>query len=124
MRNRPEVLKELAEDVPAALLFDHVGTQKLTAGGLNGLLQEHLLTLKFDVAQTFVRESQRTIGCLGSRREPTFVDPAAVSAEGIEVAGIEFEPPARHQERAWDPAWREAHNTLALRQCLEYQVLV
>src|SRR5205809_173771 len=45
-------------------------------------------------------------------------------AQGIEVAGVEFEPSARHQKRSRDPTRRKAYDAVTRRQRLEYEIAI
>src|SRR5207244_7640314 len=45
-------------------------------------------------------------------------------AQGIEVAGVEFEPSAWHQKRSRDPTRRKAYDAVTRRQRLEYEIAI
>ena len=61
-----------------------------------------------DVAQPLVRRRARSVVGVGRRREPPLVDAAAMSAERIEIVGVQLEPPTGQHERARHPGWRQA----------------
>ena len=69
--------------------------------------------MELDVAQAFVGRGQRSVGGLGGGGEPAFVDAAAMSAENVQIARIELQASAGHQEGARHPAGREAHNAFS-----------
>src|SRR5438876_278109 len=49
----------------------------------------------------------------GCRREPSFINAAALSPECIDVVGMKFQPSARDQKRAGYPARLEPENSRA-----------
>jgi hypothetical protein len=67
MRNRPHVVEELAEQVPAAVALHHGGSDQQIACGFHRILQEKAGTVfEPDVAQTFVgRRTGPVIGVRG-----------------------------------------------------------
>ena len=69
--------------------------------------------MKLDVGEAFVGRGQRTVGGLGGGGEPAFVDAAAMSAENVEIARIEFQAAAGHEEGARHPAGREADDAFS-----------
>src|SRR4051812_6770096 len=81
VRNRTEVIEELAEEVPASVLAHHLGAQEEIAVAFDGVFEQKLLSVKLDVGQAFIGRGQRTVGGFGGGGEPAFVDAAAVSAE-------------------------------------------
>ena len=54
VRNRPQVVEELAEHVPAAVPRHHLRTQNFVADARHGFAQQHALAVDRDVAQAFV----------------------------------------------------------------------
>ena len=109
----PRLSKNLQSRFQPPSLAHHVGAQEQIAVALDGFLQQQLLAVKLDVAQAFVGRGERAVGGLGGGGEPALVDAAAMSAEDVEIARIEFQAPAGHQERARHPAGREAHDAFS-----------
>ena len=124
VRNRTQVVEELAEEVPAAVPLHDVGAEEAVAFGLDRLLEQRLLAVEFDVAQPLVGGGERAVGGLGGGREPTLVDTAAMRAERVQIAGVQFEAAARHQEGAGDPARRQSDDAVAGGQGIDNEVAV
>ena len=77
------------------------------------------LPLKLDVAQALIRRGERAVGGFGGGGKPAFVDAAAVRAQSVEIARVELETSAGHQESAGNPAGGEADNAFAGGQGVE-----
>ena len=86
MRDRPHVVEELAEQVPALLALHHGRPEQQVARRVDGVLeQEAAAVVEPDVAQAFVGRRARSVVGVGRRREPALVDAAAVAAERVQV---------------------------------------
>jgi hypothetical protein len=79
------------------------------------------LPLEIEIAETFVGGCAGTVGGIRGGGEPAFVDAAAVRAESVQVARIELQPAAGHQERTGHPARCQTHETFTCRERLSYQ---
>jgi hypothetical protein len=89
MRNRPEVVEELAEQVPAAVARHDRRSDQQIAGFLDRRFQQKPLAgVEMDVAEPLVRRRARSVVGIGRRREPPLVDAAAMSAQRIEIVGV------------------------------------
>ena len=80
---------------------------------LDGFLQQDALAVDGDVAEALVVRRAGAVGGVGGGGEPALVDAAAVRAERVEIARIELQTAARHQERSRHPAGRKPHDALA-----------
>src|ERR1039458_8049256 len=67
VRNRSQVIEELAEHVPAAVASHHVCTQNLFPQARDGFPQQHALAVDRDIAEALVFRSPRPIGGLRCR---------------------------------------------------------
>ena len=67
VRNRSQVIEELAEHVPAAVPRHHFGAQDLVAQLRDGVAQQHALAVDRDIAEALVVRSARPIGGLRRR---------------------------------------------------------
>ncbi len=124
MRNRPEIVKELAEQVPAAVALNDICAEKLVARGLDSLFEQRSLALKFYIAESFVFRSQRPVSGFRCGGEPALVDSAAIRAERIQISRIQFQASARHKKGARHPTGGEPHHAVAGGQGVKNQVFV
>ena len=114
MRNRPQVVEELAEQVPALVARHHGGPEQQVAGRVDGVLQQQPSPVaQPHIAQPFVGRRAGAVVGVGRRREPPFVDAAAMPAERIEVVRVQLEAASGQHERAWDPGRLEAKDARA-----------
>ena len=118
MRDRPHVVEELAEQVPALLPRHHrrAPSSRSPACSTAVLQQEARPPLQPDVAEAFVGGRAGAVVGVGGRREPALVDAAAMRAEGVEIVGVQPEAAARVHERAGNPAGFEAEQSAARRR--------
>src|ERR1019366_5734630 len=91
VRNRTEVVEELAEQVPAAVLAHHTGAQEEIAVAFDGVRQKQFLAVKLDVGQAFIGRGQGTVGRLGGGGEPALVDAAAMATQYVKVARVQLQ---------------------------------
>src|SRR5205814_9157241 len=82
VRNRPEVVEELAQQVPAALARHRRRTEQQIARLVDRLLQQESGAAGAHVAQALVGRRAGSVVGVGRRREPALVDAAAMAAEG------------------------------------------
>src|SRR4029434_10595857 len=62
VRNRPELVEELAEEIPAVLSPHHVGANQQIASFLDGLLQQEPFRVpEMDVTEALVGRRSRTV---------------------------------------------------------------
>src|SRR5579863_10719527 len=109
VRNRAHVVEELAKQVPSAFALHHIPAEKDIARSLDRIFEEKARTLRrVHVAQSFVRSRVRAVRSFGGRRKPSFVDPAAMGAERIEVVRMELQSAPGDHERSRHPAWLKA----------------
>ena len=109
MRDRSHVVEELAEEVPPLFPLHRFLAEQQVAGLLDRFLQQEATARRAaDVAEAFVRGRAGTVVGIGGRREPAFVDAAAMRAESVEIIGMKPQPPAGMHERARHPAGLEA----------------
>ena len=105
MRNRPHVVEELAEQVPAAFALHHRRSEQQIAGGFDRVFQlEARRRLEPDVAEALVGRRARAVVGVRRGRKPSLVDAAAMTAERIEIVGVQLQPAAGNHERAGNPA--------------------
>src|SRR5207248_9569435 len=69
--------------------------------------------LELDVAQAFVFGGKWSVGGPGGGRKPALVDTAAMAAENVQVARIEFQASAGHQKRSRHPTGGEPDEAFA-----------
>src|SRR6185369_11779944 len=104
MRDRPEVVEELAQQVPAAFALHHGRAKQQVARFVDERFEQEPRALSGpDVTEALVFRRSPPVGRVRRRREPSFVDAAAMSAERIEIVGMQFQPAARNQEGARHP---------------------
>jgi hypothetical protein len=92
MGQRALVVEELGINGPAAVTVPHLVAQQPGAQVGYHILEQHLLWVVViavnNVAQALVGRCQGAVISLGRRREPAFVDAAAVRAKRIVVFGV------------------------------------
>ena len=65
VRDGAQVVEELAEQVPAAVLTHHPSAQEPVARRLNGFFQQNTLAAMVNVAQPLIRRREWTVVGLG-----------------------------------------------------------
>ena len=90
MGNGAEIVKELAEQVPALIALHHFLAQEMVAQSLDGFLQQNFLTVHRDITEPFVFRCSGAIGGIRSGRKPALIDSAAMRSQGIQIARIKF----------------------------------
>jgi hypothetical protein len=114
VRNRPEVVEELAEEIPAVLSQHHVGANQQIASFLDGLLQQEPFPApEMDVTETFVSRRSRTVISIGRGREPSFVDTAAIATKRVVIVWMQSETTSRKHERTGHPGRLETEQPSA-----------
>ena len=82
MRDRAEIVEELAEQVPALLALHHVGANQQIARFFDSLFQKEPLAIgDTNVAEPLVGRSSRSVIGVGRRRKPSLVDATAIPAD-------------------------------------------
>ena len=105
MGNRSHVVEELAEQVPSTFVLHGRRPEQEIAALVDERLEQHAgAVFRPHVAQSFVVRCPGTVRGVRRRGEPALVDAAAVCPEGVQIVGMQPEPPAGDHERARDPA--------------------
>ena len=91
VRDRPHIVKELAEEIPAALASHHVCAKQQISRGFDSIPKQELLPrLRANITQAFIRSRVRAIGGPGGGGEPALVDAAPVAAEGVKIIRMQL----------------------------------
>ena len=112
VRQRPEVIEELAVDRPALVLLPDLRADHRCAQFGHHVAQQHTLVLEDHVAQALVRHASR-VGRLGGRTEPALIDAAAVEAEGKQIIRVQLQPAPRITKHARHPIRCQPQHTVA-----------
>ena len=100
MRNGPQVVEELAEHVPSAVLAITSAPRSSSPASATASLSSTRCPSIIDIAEAFVGWRARSVGGLRGGGEPALVDAAAMRAQRIEIAGSSFRrPPGIRKER-------------------------
>ena len=111
MRNRAEIVEELAQQIPAAFALHHRRANQEISGFVDKRFQQNAFAIAgAHVAQPLVFGRSRAIRCVCRRREPPFVDAAAVPAERVEIVRVQLEAAAGNHEGTWHPAGFQPEN--------------
>ena len=108
MRDRAEVVEELAEQIPSAFARHRRGAEQEIARFGDGILQQKPIAVRAHVAEAFVGRRAGTVVGVCRGREPALVDAAAMPAERVQIVGVQPQPPARNHEGARHPRGLEA----------------
>ena len=112
----PRLSKNLQSTFQPPYSRHHLGAQDLVADFRDGFAQQHALAVDRDIAEALVFRRAGAVGGLGGGRKPALVDAAAMRAQRVQIARIQFQPAARHQEGARHPAGRKSDDALAGRE--------
>ena len=116
MRNRSEIIEELAVDRPTFEALPDILADQARAFLGHGIAQrERPLAFDDDIAQALVRRGAFVRRGRG-RGEPAFVDAAALGAERVEILRSQLDAPAGHEEGTRHPGGRQPQNPFA---CLD-----
>jgi hypothetical protein len=114
VRNRPEVVEELAEEIPAVLSLHDVGANQQIASFLDGFLQQEPFPVpEMDVTEALVGRRSRTVISIGRGREPSFVDTAAIAAKRVVIVWMQSETTSWKHERSGHPGRLETEQPSA-----------
>ena len=112
VRQRPEVVEELAVDRPAPVLLPDLRADDRRAQFGHHIAQQHALVLEDHIAQALIRQTP-LVRRLGGRAEPALVDTAAVKPECVEVIRVQLQPASGITERARHPVRRQPQHAAA-----------
>jgi len=117
MRQRVAVVEKLGIHRPLAVLAPHLVAQQRRTQFGHDIEQQHLVRCVAlcvdDIAQPLVGRGQRAVVGLRRRREPAFIDAAAVGAERIIVARVKLDASPRNTKRTRHPRRRQSQNPFA-----------
>src|SRR6185312_378448 len=110
VRNRPHVVEEFAEQIPAAFAR-HRGSEQIVPGNLNRFLQEKSRAIRMaHKAQSLELAGLRTVRRFGRRSEPALIDTTTMPAVRIKIIRMQLQAAPRNHKGSRHPVRFQPQN--------------